>query len=209
MKTFGIVPVKELDSAKSRLIGHLTSEQRRGLLLAMLDDVLSALSGLPTIVICPEDISTYLKGREDVIFLLQKKGKDLNSAVLQANTFAIETGAQATLFIPADMPLISSEDVGTVCRLGKNSRAVITKARDGGTGILYRRPPEVMDCRFTSDSFSDHQREAREKGIEMCVHTSFPLSLDIDTFEDLRLFMAHGKGTKTFEYLKSNGFESD
>jgi 2-phospho-L-lactate guanylyltransferase len=205
MKTFAIVPVKDLDKAKSRLSAHLTSEQRKGLFLAMLDDVLNALSQLPIIVICPEDISAYLNERENVIFLMQKNGKDLNSAVAQANAYAIENGAQATLFIPADMPLVSRVDVEGVIELGRTFRAVITKARDGGTGILLRRPPDVMESRFSKNSFTDHQIEAREKGIEMHVHASFPLSLDIDTIEDLRLFMEHGVGTKTYEHLKHIG----
>jgi 2-phospho-L-lactate guanylyltransferase len=205
MRTFAIVPAKDLDKAKSRLSAHLTKEQRKGLFLSMLEDVLSALSQLPTIVICPEDISAYLKDRGNVTFLPQKKGKDLNSAVAQANTFAIEKGAQATLFVPADMPLTSQKDVEEVLTLGRKYKAIITMARDGGTGILYRRPPDVMESRFTKYSFPDHQKEAAIKEIEMMVHSSFPLSLDIDTIKDLRLFMEHGAGTKTYEHLKKIG----
>ncbi len=206
MSTFAIVPVKDLDNAKSRLADSLTAGQRKGLLLAMLSDVLKAVSNLPTIVISPEDISSHLSGLGNVMFLLQKGEKDLNSAVVQANNYALSQGGGATLFVPADMPLISTGDVEDVCRIGQKYGAVITKARDGGTGILYRRPPDVMESRFTSDSFTDHQREAQEKGIEMYIHESFPLSLDIDTIEDLQLFMEHGEGTNTFEYLKSTGF---
>ncbi len=62
-----------------------------------------------------------------------------------------------------------------------------------------------MESRFTKSSFPDHQKEAALKEIEMLVHSSFPLSLDIDTIEDLRLFMEHGAGTKTHEHLKKLG----
>jgi 2-phospho-L-lactate guanylyltransferase len=205
MKTFAIVPVKDLDKAKSRLSAHLSKEQRKGLFLSMLDDVLSALSGLPTIVICPEDISSHLSSFGNVRFLLQEGERDLNSAVVQANTFAFSHGVEATLFVPADMPLISSEDVEDVLKMGRNSHAVITKARDGGTGILYRRPPDVMESRFTKSSFPEHQKEAEKKGIDMHIYESFPLSLDIDTIDDLNLFMEHGAGTKTYEHLKRIG----
>ena len=202
MKTFALIPVKDLDNAKSRLADSLTAGQRKELLLAMLSDVLMAVSHLPTVVISPEDISSHLSGLGNVMFLLQEGERDLNSAVVQANNYALSQGAGATLFVPADMPLTSRDEVGAVLELGRDTPVVITKARDGGTGILYRRPPNVMESRFTSDSFTDHQREAQEKGLKMHIHESFPLSLDIDTFDDLQIFMKHGVGTKTYGYLE-------
>ncbi|HDH28363.1 MAG TPA: 2-phospho-L-lactate guanylyltransferase, partial [Euryarchaeota archaeon] len=62
MKTFALIPVKDLDNAKSRLADSLTAGQRKELLLAMLSDVLMAVSHLPTVVISPEDISPHLSG---------------------------------------------------------------------------------------------------------------------------------------------------
>jgi 2-phospho-L-lactate/phosphoenolpyruvate guanylyltransferase len=203
MRTFATVPVKDLDKAKSRLAGCLNTDERKKLLLAMLTDVLKAASAMPTVVICPEDISAHLQGFENVLFLLQRGGRDLNSAVVQANSYAVEMGAEATFFVPADMPLIRAGEIEKVLALGRDTPVVITQARDGGTGILFRHPPDVMESRFTGDSFTDHQREAQKKGIKMQVHKSFPLSLDIDTIDDLQIFMKHGAGTKTFEYLKT------
>jgi 2-phospho-L-lactate guanylyltransferase len=202
MKTVAIVPVKELDKAKSRLSKSLTPEYRKGLLFAMLDDVLSALKGLPTIVISPQDISLHLKEKE-VNFVLQRGGNDLNSAVEQANRAAIEVGAAATLFIPADMPLATKNDIDNVLALGKRHQVVITRSTDGGTGILFRRPPDVIESRFTGDSFSDHLKIARSRDIDVHLLNSRSLSLDIDTFEDLKSFMENGEGTRTYSYLKA------
>ena len=44
--TTALVPVKPLDAGKSRLLGSLDREQIRALCLAMLGDVLEALSGV-------------------------------------------------------------------------------------------------------------------------------------------------------------------
>jgi 2-phospho-L-lactate guanylyltransferase len=206
MKTFAIVPIKELDKCKSRLSEHLSPGERRGLLLAMLEDVLSALS-FPAIVISPEDLSPQLKGWPEAHFLLQTEGWDLENAVKQANAYALRRGAFSTLFVPADMPLISKGDVEKVLALGESHDAVITHASDGGTGILFRRPPDVMESRFTKTSFEDHLKEAKERGVDMYVHDSFPLSFDIDTLNDLKSFMKLGKGTKTFDYLRSVSIE--
>jgi 2-phospho-L-lactate guanylyltransferase len=207
MKTFAVVPVKELDKAKTRLSQCLTPRQRKSLLLAMLDDVLSALTELPTIVISPKDMSPRFEGVEGLTFLLQTEGRDLNNAVRQANAFALKKGAHATLFVPADMPLITKKDVDEILELGKKYSVVITHASDGGTGILYRRPPAVMESRFTENSFHDHRLEATKKGIEMYVHESLQLSLDIDTLDDITSFMIHGGGTGTYQLLKSWKFK--
>ena len=44
MDLCAVVPVKELDRAKERLAPVLPPEQRRALMLAMLEDVLTALA---------------------------------------------------------------------------------------------------------------------------------------------------------------------
>ncbi len=203
MNTYAIVPVKELGSAKTRLARSLSAEGRKGLLKAMLSDVLDALEGLPTIVISPEDLSGGLRGRE-VILLRQAGGSGLDHAVKQANRYAVESGADSTLFVPADMPLLNPDDVREVLRLGEVHDAVITHANDGGTGILYRRPPDVMDSRFTPNSFEDHLAEAERRKVDLHILKSPNLSLDIDTAEDVRLFRMRGRGTRTFEYLNSH-----
>ncbi|MFQ5801135.1 MAG: 2-phospho-L-lactate guanylyltransferase, partial [Candidatus Hydrothermarchaeales archaeon] len=203
--TFAIVPIKELDKAKSRLSSVFKPEQRNSLLLAMLEDVLSALTDVTSIVISPEELSAHLPD-DRTIFLLDRGGKGLNDAVKAANKHAIKMGAFATLFVPADMPLITRQEVVKVLELGKKYNVIITHATDGGTGILYRRPPDVIESRFTKNSFQDHQKEARGKGSTMFVHTSLPLSLDIDTVEDIYRFMELGKGTRTYEHLSSCGF---
>ena len=47
--TIAVVPVKDLDQAKGRLEGRLTRVERRELVLAMLEDVLSGLSQVPAL----------------------------------------------------------------------------------------------------------------------------------------------------------------
>src|SRR2546423_15352797 len=47
MGVWAVVPVKELDRAKERLAPVLPPERRRALMLAMLEDVLTALAATP------------------------------------------------------------------------------------------------------------------------------------------------------------------
>lgn len=207
MNTFAIVPVKALGTVKSRLKDCLPPEMRSGLLMAMLKDVLRSLSDLPTIVISPEDIRGLLD--EKIIFQLQTMGDGLNSAIEQAGRLALELGADSTLFVPADMPLIDKVDVQKILGYGKKYSVVITQAEDGGTGILFRRPPDVMKCRFTNNSFYDHLAEAERSGLKPYLLSSDHLSFDIDTQEDLMKLLEVGRGTEAHRFLinkEFNGF---
>ncbi|MGA7264466.1 MAG: hypothetical protein WA709_31550, partial [Stellaceae bacterium] len=47
MGMWAVVPVKELDRAKERLAQVLPPDRRRALMLAMLEDVLTALAATP------------------------------------------------------------------------------------------------------------------------------------------------------------------
>ena len=60
--TVAVVPFKNLDGAKVRLSQRLTLSERRALVLAMLEDVLAALSGAAglsgiLVVTCEPDIA--------------------------------------------------------------------------------------------------------------------------------------------------------
>jgi 2-phospho-L-lactate guanylyltransferase len=198
-KVFAIIPVNNLGEAKTRLSGILSVEDRGELVLNMLQDVLRALNGVETIVVSPSD----LKGttEHDFHFVHEEKKGGLNAAVGKATKYAIENGAEATLFIPADTPLLTGTHVREILVLGREHPLIISPSSRGGTGILYRRPPALIDNRFTSTSFTDHEKEAKNKGVEMHVYDSYSISLDIDVPEDIREFLLHGKGTKTHDFL--------
>mgnify|MGYP005857135481 CR=1 FL=1 len=200
MRVFALLPVK-LFEAKTRLSSALSGEERAELVLCMLSDVLDSLKGLDAIVISPDDLRKKLD--YNFHFILEKEKKGLNSAVEQANKCAVKSGADATLFVPADTPLIRKKHVREILKLGKKHPLIISPSRRGGTGILFRKPPDIIEGRFTSTSFEDHRKEAALRGIEMYVYDSFYLSLDIDTPEDIKEFLLHGRGTRTYEFLKT------
>lgn len=200
-KTFALVPVNKLSHAKTRLAELLSQKERAELVLAMLQDVLDALQGMSIIIISPDDIRGELR-KYQFDFILETEKRGLNAAVEAANSCAIERGADATLFVPADAPLIKKEHVAEILKLGRRHRLIISPSRGGGTGILYRRPPGIINSRFTSTSFLDHKKEAEKQGVEMFVYDSFALYLDIDTPQDIAEFLLHGEGTRTHAFLK-------
>lgn len=201
MQAFAIIPVNELTQAKTRLSDVLSQQERAELLLCMLEDVLDALEGVATpIVVSPTNLKEYV--RRDFELILEEEKCGLTEAVRRGNSYAMSRGAEETLFVPADVPLIKGHHVEEVLSLGKRHPLVISPARKGGVGIIYRRPPDIIPEVFTGSSFVDIQRVASELGVPVKVYDSFYLSLDIDTVEDIQEFMHHGAGTRTYKFLK-------
>ncbi|MEE8167681.1 MAG: 2-phospho-L-lactate guanylyltransferase [Candidatus Hydrothermarchaeales archaeon] len=199
MRVIAILPVK-LSSQKTRLAGELSEKEREELVICMLKDVLDSLSSVDDIVLVgPKELRQMLEGYD--FELIVEEGRGLNNAVRLGNKHAMARGADATLFIPVDTPLLEERHIIDILHLGKEHQVVISPSRREGTGILFRRPPDVMRGRFTKTSFLDHKREAENKGVEMFVYDSFSLSLDIDTPEDLRDFLACESHTRTHEFL--------
>ncbi len=215
--TFAIVPVDEMSAygAKSRLMDHLSLEDREALIIYMLKDVLDTLSDIEKVLlISPTDLKSYFKYYEvdvskyPIEFIKEAERSGLDSAVNHATFRAIDKGAEATLFVPGDVPTIEKSDVEKVLKLGERHGLVICPAKDGGTGMLYRRPPTIINTRFTARSFYEHVKEAESKNVKVHIHYSASFSLDIDTREDIADFLhlpaggkRYVKGTKTWEFL--------
>lgn len=198
MTTFALIPVKDPAKAKTRLSSHLSREERKELVSCMLEDVLGALRGLVEPVI----IGDRDPGIEGAHFLKEGNREGLSRAVKKGASYAIEQGARATLFVPADTPLIERRHVEDILSLGRDYRLVISPARKGGVSLIYKRPPDLMEERFSSHSFPDIIAQAGRKKINYHIYDSFFLSLDIDTWEDIQEFLHYGKGTITYRCLE-------
>ena len=196
---YAIIPVNKLGEAKTRLSDILSVEERGELVQCMLADVLMALNGIETIVVSPSKPSDFKDF--DFHFVHEEKKEGLNKAVKKATKYAIEKGADSTLFIPADTPLVTGTHIKEIIELGRWHPLIISPSSRGGTGILFRRPPNVLDNKFSTTSFSDFEKEAAKTGIPMHIYDSYSISLDIDVPEDIREFLLHGKGTKTHDFL--------
>jgi len=202
MRTFGLLPIKRLSEAKSRLSEALTPEVRSRLTLLMLKDVLDALGDLDGVVlISPEDLRDHLRGYE-VLFHREEAPQGIGRAVELGTHLAIERGADATLFLPGDIPLLQERHIQEILALGEEHPLILSPSRRGGIAIVFRRPPDLIENRFTSQSFVDHLQEAKRRGIDPYIYESPSLSLDLDTPEDLREFLLHGEGTRTFDALQ-------
>lgn len=198
--TFILLPLKRPEDAKTRLSPWLSGAERRSLVLRMAKDVLDALDGFSTVVVSPADIRPLLDGYD--FHFLQEASPGLERAVEAANSYAVKHGAEASIFIPADLPLVKKETFKEIMALGKKHHVIMSPSRRMGLGMLYRRPPEIMRARFSHKSFSDNLREAGEKDIEVFIYHSPELYIDLDTPDDVKRFLKVGNGTRSHEFLR-------
>jgi 2-phospho-L-lactate guanylyltransferase len=206
-----VLPVKDLGSAKQRLAPVLSATERRELFAAMLEDVLSALAasaGLAGILIVTRDARAQDRaGRHGARVLVEDANRGHTAASsLGARTLARE-GVAGMMQVPADIPLLTPDDVAALLRAHGEAPAVtLAPARDGrGTNAVLCTPPDLLPLCFGDDSFLPHVQRARDLGIEPQIVRRRGLALDIDTADDLAAFLATPSPTRAFAYLAESG----
>jgi 2-phospho-L-lactate guanylyltransferase len=208
--TFAVVPVKALARAKSRLAEHLPDEVRRRLVLAMLEDVLTALAAVTALAgICVIACDAEVGGmavRFGAEWLREPQSLGYNEAVAFAAAELCARGAQAMLVVPADIPGVSAHEIDAVLSALPAApparRAVLVPSFDGrGTNAALLAPPGAFPLRFGEPSFEGHCVSARAHGVVTAVLHLPGAALDLDTPADLERFAAHSSATKTYAVL--------
>jgi 2-phospho-L-lactate guanylyltransferase len=187
-----VIPVGELERAKSRLGEVLDAEERRDLVIALLQRTLAATGGTPriaeTLVVTPDDEVASI-ARVAGARVIRQTDRGLNHGLDDARRAAVDDGATALLVLPADLPGVSPVAIDAILTtLDERSPVVaIVPDRHGrGTNSLLLSPPGVIDFAFGGDSRVAHRHEA-EAASTRVVELDGPLSLDVDTPEDLLL----------------------
>ena len=163
-----VVPVRGLPAGKRRLAALLDTDERNGLVRAMLDDVVAALSAAESVdrvVIASRDAAARDEAsRLGVEFLDQTSLKlGYNRAVAMAQEAFRE--AASLLIVPADVPLITPDSVDLVVSTAPVGPAiVVAPAHDGGTNGLLLRPPDVISPQFGPSSARAHAQSAASAG---------------------------------------------
>jgi 2-phospho-L-lactate guanylyltransferase len=150
MKTFAIVPVKKFKNSKTRLSPMLTVDERIILSSFMLSNTLEVLAGtsLAQVIVVSCDMRAQeIATMHGAKFLHEEKESGVNSAVAIADTYCIKEGADATIVVPEDLPLLDAIDITMVCELAENEANCIVicpSLRYDGTNVLLRKPPAAI-----------------------------------------------------------------
>jgi 2-phospho-L-lactate guanylyltransferase len=193
MSLWAIVPVKPLKRGKSRLAGILTEEERTQLNQNLLEKTLKTLSEskeLDQVLVVSRDPHALTIARNYGAKTVQEDGQPhLNTALTRATVMAQLHSPHGVLVLPADLPLLTPEDV--VALTDHAIRApVVVIAPDRhrkGTNALLMVPPGVIEYDFGDGSFERHCERARQAGARLEIVELPSLALDLDLPEDLEL----------------------
>jgi 2-phospho-L-lactate guanylyltransferase len=193
MTLWAIVPVKPLRRGKSRLAGALSEDERTDLNRSLLQNTLKTLCELKEveeILVISRDPHALTIARNYGARTVREDGQpELNTALKRATVVAQVYATGAVLILPADLPLVTSEDIlALIERAGEPPAVVIAPDRHGtGTNALLISPSGLIEYDFGENSFQRHCQRAREAGARLEIVNLPSLGLDLDLPEDLEL----------------------
>jgi 2-phospho-L-lactate guanylyltransferase len=176
----GIVPVKGLDDAKSRLAGMLSASERAELVVTMLECVLEACAESTAVhemlVVTPDE--RVARGNA----VLVDEGAGHAPAIARA--LADPRARAGAIVVMADCPLVLPEAID---RLADAAQPVaIARATDGGMNALAVRDPTAFEPAFgVPHSARRTDERARAAGIDAVVVDDPLLAFDVDRPADL------------------------
>ena len=186
MTTSGVViiAVQNAARAKSRLGAELDAGTRRTLVIAMLDDLLTAVREAwdGRVVVVSADPVYDPVAREHEAEVIRDAGIGYNEAVALALDRA-RTEAFA-LVMPGDLPHLRPADARALLDAVRERGVVVAPSSDGGTLALGLHPPGIIQPGFGANSAELHRRAATEaraalRELRLSFHN------DVDTLQDL------------------------
>jgi 2-phospho-L-lactate guanylyltransferase len=193
MTLWAIVPVKPLRRGKSRLAGALSEDERTELNRTLLQKTLKTLADLrevEEVLVISRDPHALTIARNFGARTVREDGQPgLNTALKRATVVAQVYATGAVLVLPADLPLLTREDLFTLIeRAGEPPVVVIAPDRHGrGTNALLISPSGLIEYDFGENSFQRHCQRAKEAGARLEILHLPSLELDLDLPEDLEL----------------------
>lgn len=228
-----LVPVKHLTTGKSRLLTELARGQLEALSLAMLEDVLEALKGTPSVarmaVVTP-DQTVALAAESFGAKPLRLDDPGLNPSLAAAARALDLAPDEPLLVVLGDVAGATPEDIevlfevlrpeaahrqgeqspptaaGTSAGTGAGAVSLAPSA-DGGTSALLRRPHDAIPTLFGPGSAKLHREAAARAGVAYTEVSLPSLATDLDCPEDIECFLQTPVGGRhTRELLRQVGW---
>ena len=195
MDLWAIVPVKEVDRAKERLAPMLRPATRQALALAMLEDVLAALTATPGIAGLLAVTVDPAAGRLAASYgarLIEAGARDGHTgAVTAAARLLAAEGRAGMLTLPGDIPLVTSAEIELLMASHPSAPAftIVPSHDERGSNAIACSPPDAVPLLFGENSFYPHLQAAAARGIRPNVLHLPGIALDIDNPEDVVSFL--------------------
>lgn len=192
--TWAIIPLRGLETAKTRLGPSLDAEERLALVIEMATRTLTATRDAEavagTVLVTADPAAAEVARAFGAVALVQHL-PGLNAALREGRDEAVRRGATSTIVVPIDLPAINATGLddllaeirGVLSGAGKLV-AMVPDRHGRGTNILFTAPPAVIDPHFGDASFVAHRQAAAVAGARFLV-LGGALTLDVDTGDDL------------------------
>lgn len=193
MSFWVIVPVKPLRRGKSRLATVLTQEERTNLNRSLLVHTLNTLSAIPEIdqiLVISRDQAVLSLARDYGARTVHENGSShLNVALTRATVVAKNYATRGVLIVPADLPLLTCEDVSAMIEHATDPPVVVIAPdrHRRGTNALLLCPTGIIEYDFGENSFQSHCEKAKSARAKLVICDLPSVALDMDYPEDLEL----------------------
>ena len=193
MSLWAIVPIKPLRRGKSRLSEILSENEREKLnhqLFIHTIEVLKAVEAISDILVVSRDSDVLTESREmDVRTVTENGTPELNNALRRAAIFSRAFSTEGILIVPADLPLLTPQDVVDFLEMRTQPPMVVIApdSRRQGTNMLFTDPADLLTFSFGLDSFHKHCELAKSKDAYVAVHENENIALDLDVPEDYEI----------------------
>lgn len=199
-----IIPMRGIESGKSRLAGVLTAGARsrlnRWLLLHTLSVVERWAGGLGRcIVVTPCRKTRELAVRAGASVVREEAGiRDLNRALMMGASRAKARGAEAIMVVACDLPHLNPAALTALARQGRRvpSLVLAPDAAGIGTNALLLRGHADFEFRFGEHSLARHLEMAGRREWTAAICSRPELAFDLDTPEDLAVWSKRNEGRR-------------
>jgi len=204
-----IVPVKRLIHSKARMAHLLSVQERKILVLRMLNDVLGVLKQVHDVQVCVIGVDDEVKSmarRFNFTFFGEKAEAGLNEAISTCLASLSLKKEDTALVLPADIPLIKVEDVTSILHLKGEFDVVVCPSKDltGTNALLLRLPPAIQPM-FGIDSFKKHVEASSSRNLRIKILRIDSIARDVDSVTDLESVLEVSRETNTSRFIHDAG----
>ena len=204
MKTV-LLPVKDFGNAKQRLASALDASTRAGLARVMCVDVLSAVARTHVadrVIVFTAADEVIQMARPFGFDVVLEKSVDGHSAAVNHVVSEVLSSSSRFLSIASDLPRLVASEIDFALDAASEPVTLIPSRDWTGTNGVVFIPPARILMEYGEGSFRRHLSKAAAAGHRADVMNLPGIAFDIDTPEDLDLFLDDPrKDSETWRYL--------
>ena len=189
-----LIPVKRYELSKTRL--KLTRTQRVVLTELMLKFIIVNLKkckSISDIVAISEDERVARISNYYGIKFIYCNERGVNFAIESGDKYCKDNVVESNIIIPIDLVYLNSYEIELLLSVGSKYQKcaiIVPSMRMDGTNLLFRRPFNLFETSFDSNSYFNHIEASKNASAKSIIIKSDNLSHDLDTVDDYNRIIA-------------------